>query len=142
MGKAVRVSAALPDQPPEMAVDGDPNTQWSAGEYPEQWIEVDLGSSYALGEIRLTVGQWPDGRTVHQLWVGDSQDAMKMVQEFTSHTYDFDELSYDPTTPLKNIRYVRVVTLDSPSWVSWREIEVLAPFPATATPTVEATATP
>jgi hypothetical protein len=34
LGKPVSVSAALPDQPQAMAVDGDPNTQWSAGAFP------------------------------------------------------------------------------------------------------------
>jgi hypothetical protein len=139
-GKPVSVSAALPDQPPAMAVDGDPTTQWSAGAFPTQWIEIDLGAPFTIGEIRLTVGQWPAGETVHQLWVGTTQDAMQMVREFSGHEYDFDVMNFVPATPLQNIRYVRIDTTESPSWVSWREIEVLAPFPGTPTP--EATLTP
>lgn len=148
LNKTVHVSAALPDQPPEMAVDGNPSTQWSSGEFPTQWIEIDLGSAYSIGEIRLTVGQWPDGNVLHELWVGASPDSMHQVREFSGHMYDFDVLSYSPPAPLRNIRYVRVVTTTSPSWVSWREIEVLAPFPATPTPiqeltpTIEVTPTP
>jgi hypothetical protein len=138
LGKPVEVSAALPDQTAQMAVDGDPNTQWSAGAFPTQWIQIDLGSSYTIGEIRLTVGQWPAGQTVHQLWVGANLDALQLVNEFSGQEFDFDILNYAPATPLENIRYVRVVTTESPSWVSWREIEVLAPFPGTPTPTPEA----
>jgi hypothetical protein len=141
-GKSVQVSASLPDQAPEMAVDGDSTTQWSAGEFPTQWIEVDLGAAYSIGEVRLTVGQWPDGQTVHQLWMGTSRDDLQKVYEFSGYTYDYDILSFEPPSPLQNIRYVRLVTSESPSWVSWREIEVLAPFPAAPTPGVEALPTP
>jgi F5/8 type C domain len=142
LNKPVTVSAALPDQSPQNAVDGDPNTQWSAGAFPEQWIEVDLGSPVSIGEIRLTVGQWPAGYTVHQVWVGAAQDAMRQVHEFSGSEYDFDILSYIPAAPLQDIRYVRIVTSDSPSWVAWREIEVLAPFPATPTPSPSPEITP
>jgi hypothetical protein len=141
LGKAVEVSAALPDQPAQMAVDGDPTTQWSGGAFPTQWIQIDLGAFYTIGEIRLTVGQWPAGQTVHQLWVGANQDAMQLVNEFSGQEFDFDILIYTAATPLENIRYVRVVTTESPSWVSWREIEVLAPFPGTPTPTPEVSPT-
>lgn len=140
--KPVQVSAALPDQTPEMAVDGDPNTQWSAGAFPMQWIEIDLGAAYTIGEIRLTVGQWPAGPTVHQLWVGSSHEAMRMLKEFAGQEFDFDILDYIPTASLTNIRFVRVVTTESPSWVSWREIEVLAPFQSKFAPTVEIVPTP
>ena len=142
LGKTVEASEALPDQTPQMAVDGDPNTQWSAGAYPTQWIEIDLGASYSIGEVRLTVGQWPAGQTVHQLWVGASRDTLQLVYDFKGKEFDFDVLNYVPATPLVNIRYLRIITTESPSWVSWREIEVLAPFPPTPTPTSEALLTP
>ncbi len=142
LGKPVSVSAALPDQSPQMAVDGDFNTQWSAGAFPTQWIEVDLGAAYTVGEIRLTVGQWPAGDVLHQLWVGPSQDNMQRVYEFSGHVYDYDMLNFVPDKPLNGIRFVRIVTTESPSWVSWREIEVLAPFMATPTPIIEITPTP
>jgi hypothetical protein len=142
LNKLVGASAALPDQTMQMAVDGDLNTQWSAGAYPTQWIEIDLGALYAIGKIRLTVGQWPAGSTVHQVWVGASLDGMQQVYEFSGREYDFDVLNFVPTTPLENVRYMRIVTAESPSWVSWREIEVLAPFPSKPRLTLEAPLTP
>jgi len=134
LGKPATVSAALPDQPPAMAVDGDTNTQWSAGAFPTQWIEIDLGTAYTIGEIRLTVGMWPDGETVHQLWIGATRDAMRLVSEFRGQEYDFDVLNFIPAVALTNIRFVRIDTTASPSWVSWREIEVQAPYSGTPTP--------
>jgi hypothetical protein len=142
LNKPVEVTEALPSQTAQMAVDGDPNTQWSAGAFPTQWIEIDLGAPYAIGKIRLTVGQWPAGNAVHQVWMGASRDSLRQVYEFSGREFDFDVLNYVPAAPLQDIRYVRIVTTESPSWVSWREIEVLAPFPATPTPVTEITATP
>ncbi len=139
LGKAVIATEELPDQTAIMAVDGDPGTQWSAGAFPSQWIEIDLGSAYSIGEIRLTVGMWPAGEAIHQLWVGADRKQMKLVHEFSGEMADYDVLSYLPASPLLNIRYVRIVTTESPSWVSWREIEVVAPLPATPTPTVTVT---
>ncbi len=142
LNKSVEVTEALPDQPAQMAVDGNPNTQWSSGAFPTQWIQIDLGASYTVGEIRLTVGQWPSGETVHQVWVGASRDVLRKVYEFSGREFDYDVLNYMPTAPLENIRFVRIVTTESPSWVSWREIEVFAPFPITPTPTSEPSLTP
>lgn len=142
LNKPVKGSESLPDQTARMAVDGDANTQWSSGAFPTQWIEIDLGTPSSIGEIRLTVGQWPSGETVHQIWVGNTQDALKQVYEFKGSEFDFDVLNYVPVIPLQGIRYVRIVTTESPSWVSWREIEVLAPYPATPTPGAEITPTP
>jgi len=67
---------------------------------------------------------------------------MQMVYEFTGREYDFDVLNFVPNKPVQNIRYVRVITTENPGWVSWREIEVLAPFPATPTATMEPVSTP
>jgi hypothetical protein len=142
LGKQVSVSASLPEQPPQMAVDGDFNTQWSAGAFPTQWIEIDLEALSTIGEIRLTVGQWPAGDVLHQLWVGSSQENMQLVYEFSGHEYDYDVLNFVPAVPLNGIRFVRIVTTESPSWVSWREIEVLAPFMATPTAAAENTPAP
>lgn len=142
LNKPVQVTEALPDQTADMAVDGDPNTQWSSGAFPPQWIEIDLGGLYNIGEIRLTVGQWPAGHTVHELWVGSNRESLQKIYTFRGDEFDYDVLDFSPVTQLGNIRYIRVVTTESPSWVSWREIEVLAPFPVTPTPTTEPTLTP
>jgi hypothetical protein len=138
LGRPVTVSAGLPDQPPELAVDGT-DAQWSAGAFPEQWLMIDLGAPQTIGSIRLLVGQWPAGRTVHQLFAAGPDGAMRLLVEFRGYTRDYDQLEFIPSAPLTNVQYIRVVTLESPSWVSWREIEVLAPFRPTPTPTATAT---
>ena len=36
-------------------------------------------------------------------------------------------LEFIPEAPVPDVRYVRIVTRSSPSWISWREIEIIAP---------------
>jgi hypothetical protein len=123
-GNKVTASQSVPDQPPANAVDGT-GAGWNAGAGPQQWIELDLGVPSTITAIHLTVGQYPDGQTDHQIWVRGSSGDLKMVYEFKGNTADNQILDFNPTPPLTGIRFVRVVTTQSPSWVAWKEIEVI-----------------
>jgi hypothetical protein len=117
-------SQALPDQLATYAIDGAPETQWGSGGGPTQWIEINLGKPYTITGIRLTVAQYPDGNTTHQIWARGSSGALKLIHEFKGNTIDNEVLEFVPDQPLTNIQVIRVVTIQSPSWVSWKEIEV------------------
>ena len=126
-GKTARASMALPDQPPEQAVDGNGGSQWGAGAHPPQWIEIDLGAPLTVGAIRLLVAQYPDGATVHRV-VGRSPDgSTQLLAELSGETHDGDWLEITADAPWESIQFIRVETLNSPSWVGWREIQVFAP---------------
>ncbi|MEJ2012834.1 MAG: discoidin domain-containing protein [Anaerolineales bacterium] len=126
LGKPVRASNSLPDQPPENAVDGSA-AQWGAGFDAPQWIEIDLGRPRTIGKIQLTVAQWPAGETVHQIWGGATGEALKLLHEFRGSTEEGDMLVFEPVPPIENLQILRFVTTSSPSWVAWRELEVFAP---------------
>jgi len=126
LGKGVTASRALSDQPAANAVDGT-GAQWGAGASPKQWIEIDLGDLYSVREIRLMVGQYPEGPTTHQLYVGSTTGNLQLVHTFDQATEEDQILVYQPDTPLTDIRFVRITTISSPSWVAWKEIEVIAP---------------
>jgi len=123
----VTASAALPDQPAKNAVDGSLDTWWSAGLDAPQWIQIDLGASSTVSAIRLVVSQYPEGDTSHQIWVGADENQLTLVHTFDGFTKDLDALEFTPPAPLTGIRYMRIVTTLSPSWVSWREIEIRTP---------------
>jgi hypothetical protein len=127
-GKKVTASHFIKGFEPGRAVDGNPQTWWGAGASAPQWIEVDLGSPSTIATIRLRTSQSPAGATVHRLIVrGPSTGGQYvLLHEFKGNTADMDVLTYTPATPLQAIQFVRVQTLSSPSWVSWREIEVIA----------------
>lgn len=125
LNASVTASSSLPESPPANAVDGSIESIWSAGTDPEQWIQIDLGQPRSVDEIRLTISQYPAGYTVHQIWGGDSEANLQLLHEFAGNTADPQTLIFRPPAPIAGIRYLRVVTKQSPSWVAWREIEVI-----------------
>ena len=114
--------------PPGAAVDGDPDTAWGAGDFAPQWLEIDLEVPTAIAEVRLLVGQSPDGETTHRISVKGAEpgDAFQVAHTFSGVTVDAQRLTVAFPEPLEAIRYLRVETLSSPSWVAWREVEVIS----------------
>ncbi|HKZ54828.1 MAG TPA: RHS repeat-associated core domain-containing protein, partial [Anaerolineales bacterium] len=138
-------SATWAGWPTERAVDGNLSSAWNAGGSPLQWIEVDLGQERSVGEVRLHVEQVPSGRTVHEVQVAGEGRAFSVAYTFDGLTHHGDVLERVFCPALSDVRYVRLVTTVSPSWVAWREVQVYeaeaTPTP-TSTPTATATSTP
>ncbi len=126
-GAAVVASAELTTEPAANSVDGDPSTRWGSGQFAPQWIEIDLGAPVAVAAIRLGVDQFPDGNTVHTVLGKPPGGSYRELHVFSGSTTTGDVLEYLPPTPWEGIRYLRIETSASPSWVAWREIEVFAP---------------
>ena len=123
-GKPVTASRSLPNELPANAVDDNMATQWGAGEHPVQWIEVDLGGSYRITQIRLLVAQYPAGNTTHRVQVRNfSSGTYQTVHEFQGSTNDNDWLVFKPDAPVENVAQIRIQTILSPSWVAWKEIQ-------------------
>ena len=126
LGMRVQASRSLPDQKPSGAVDGDTKTWWVAGDVAPQWIRIDLGKPATVNMIRLVVTQSPAGNTLHQVWAGSAGDQLSLVHVFEGYTEDGQVLEFKPDTPIENIRFILIATRQSPSWVGWKEIEVIA----------------
>jgi hypothetical protein len=121
--KPVRVSAFLPDEPPQNAVDRE-ESGWNSGDYAPQWLEIDLQRPATVTLVRLVVNQYPAGETVHQLWGGGPGEELRLLHEFRGLTDTNHVLAFQPETPLANLQTIRVRTTESPSWVAWNEVEV------------------
>ena len=110
---------------PAMAVDGLANTWWSAGAIAPQWIEINLGAPTNIFEIRLLTSQSPNGATVHRIRALTADGNWITLTEFSGNTNDSEWLIYIPEEPLDDVQFIRVETISSPSWVGWREIEII-----------------
>lgn len=128
LGKPVSVSNQISGQAGMFAVDGDLGTWWGSGGGPPQWIQIDLGATHSIQAVRLTTSQDPAGKTVHKLLGkgASSSGGFQLLYTFTGDTVDGQTLTFTPLQPLKGIQIIRVETTVSPSWVSWREIEIVA----------------
>ncbi len=125
--KSVRFSQTLPGYTGVMAVDGDPGTLWNSGADAPQWIELDLGEAFNIQEIRLIVSQYPRGMTVHSILArgAANQDEYVTLHVFSGITDDGTVLSVSPESPWQEVRYIRIESIQSPSWIAWREIEII-----------------
>lgn len=124
-GATASASQAAGDGPAAHAVDGLVDTIWSASNDAPQWIELDLGAERTVDTIRLLVAQSPAGPTRHVVSVRGSPGTYRTVATLEQSTTDGDWLEVHPDTVLTGVRFVRVETTRSPSWVAWREISVL-----------------
>jgi WD40-like Beta Propeller Repeat/RTX calcium-binding nonapeptide repeat (4 copies)/F5/8 type C domain len=123
-GRPVTTSWTLPDRPAARIDDGRNNFIWGSY-YAPQWVEIDLGSPQTVARIALVAAQTPNGSTDHVI-LGRAYmfDRWRGLGELRGDTRDGQLLQVVPTRPWRNIRYVRVETKSSPSWVAWREIAV------------------
>jgi len=125
-GRIVRASSAYPNAPPAGAFDGVLDTGWGSGTFPVAWIEIDLGKNVALGSLRLLPAQSPSpASTVHRVYGRlDGTTAEVLLHEFRGITEDrlWISTALDPAKP---VRYLRIETVTSPSWVGWFEIEII-----------------
>lgn len=115
-----------------LAFDGDLDTNWNAKNLPIQWTAVTLDDLYLVDRIELVVAQSPAGPTTHVLWLGNGSGVRTLYKRFSdAHTEDGQTLTveFNPPRPIDDIL---VQTLESPSWVAWREVRVFgSPAPLT-----------
>ena len=117
---------------PEKAIDGNQNTWWSSGGFPTQWIQLDLGAAASLNKVRLLVNQDPSGTTTHEVYGGPTSGSLGLLGTLSGSTQEWQWLELASTAT--NVRYIKVVTTSSPSWVGWREIEVYGGEAVVSTP--------
>jgi len=128
-GRLVKSSTALPELPPSNAFDGRADTVWGSGGFAPAWIEIDLGRPSTITQIRLLVAQSPAGETIHRAIGISSSGKEGQLAEFRGVTTEGDWLTVTLTTPVFDIQSIRITTLASPSWVAWRQIEIVTDPP-------------
>jgi len=92
----------------------------SGGSAPA-WVQLDLGQPTTITKVRLYTAQTPAGPTSHQILGGLMPDSLAPLGVLDGNTADAQWLELQVK---RQVRYLKIVTLKSPSWVAWGEIEV------------------
>lgn len=125
-GRPASASSSLVEAPPALAFDGDPTTAWNAGSGPPAWLEVTLAGPTRVFEVRLRVAQTPGGPTSHHVRALVDGHGWVSLADLGGATHDDQVLTVRPAHPVDGVRAVRVDTDASPSFVAWREVEVVS----------------
>jgi hypothetical protein len=127
LGKPASAESSDPAHPPAHAVDGRLDTYWTAGAFAPQAIDIDLRGRHPVRRIRLHASQLPDGPTVHRVLARATRTNVFALQHtFSGFTADGQVLEFDLPEAADQYGHIRIATDSSPSWVGWREIEVLS----------------
>jgi len=134
LNKPVRVSASWVVDPPERAVNGNPNDWWGAGGPAPQWIEVDLEGIYSVSKIRV-INEGPTGYASYQVFGRGPDNKNRLLHVFDGNKSNNQTLEFSPDTAWEDISTVRIEINSGSGWVGFREIQVFSrddpkPLPA------------
>ena len=116
--------ASAGEESAHLAVDGDPDSFWSAQLEAPQWYSVSFDDLYLVNKLEMVIAQSPAGPATHEVWLGNGSGTRTLYSRFDDlHMEDGQTLEV-PIVPPRSISEVLVLTLESPSWVAWREISV------------------
>ena len=119
-----------------LAIDGNSSSVWSSQQPAPQWYSIVLDDLYLVDRIQLEVTQAPSGRTTHEIWLGNGSGTRTLFERLPNiHTEDGQLLDV-AVNPPRIVDEVLILTLASPSWVAWREINVFG-LPLTDPPASE-----
>jgi hypothetical protein len=129
--------------------DGDANTYWESanGAFP-QWLQVDLGATYAIGKVTLKLPPSTAWATRTQtLSVQASTNGSSFSDAVGSATYTFNPASANTvniTVPGTSARYVRVNVTANSGWAAGQigEFEVYPSGGGTTNPSASLSASP
>ena len=94
-------------------------TIFNTGTYAPGFVEIQLSGLYTVNIICLQVAQSPNGNTLHQIYVGTTTNPSTLVTTLNGYTSSGQWINLTYSPPLTNVRFLRVNTVTSPSWVAW-----------------------
>ena len=107
-----------------LAVDGDVDSYWSSQKHATQWFSIAFDDLYLIDRVEMVVAQAPAGPTTHEVWVGNGSGTRTLHKRLVD-VYSEDGQTLRVTLdPPRIAKEVLILTVDSPSWVAWREVRV------------------
>lgn len=115
----------------QIAAVGDPKpstTYFNSGGYAPQYLELELPCFYTVHNIFLQVAflaqytPTPNiGHTIHKLYAGPTTIPTNLVATLDGNTTSNEWIHINFSPPLSNVRFLRLNTVSSPSWVAWKK---------------------
>jgi hypothetical protein len=136
LGVTPTASQTNPNNPLTNATDGSSCTAWGSGDYANAngsglgtWIQLDLGSTHSIDSMTLWMEQTPaDGNVLMRIETSVDGAAWTSFQDpadFTMLLHANDPwvtAFHDAQGQAIALRYLKITFLDSPSWISVREL--------------------
>lgn len=121
-GSSPNFYSAIGSLAAQMAALVDPNPSplyFNSGGFAPQYVELQLPSPYTITSVALQVAQLPNGITHHQLFVGPTSNPTLLASNINGFTSSGEWINLTYSPPLTNVRFLRLNTISSPSWVAW-----------------------
>ncbi len=119
----VRASRYLPGHPPENAIDGRDST-WESGTDAPGWVEITLPEPGRMDQVTVWLAQYPAGETRTLVTAKTAGGQTVLVADHTAETRESDKLVFPLPGGLDGVASVRVEVVNSPSWISFYDIEL------------------
>ncbi|MDE0198655.1 MAG: discoidin domain-containing protein, partial [Caldilineaceae bacterium] len=108
----------------QRAVDGDLESFWSSNRLPTQWFSITFDQEVLVDRLEMVVAQSPAGPTTHEIWLDDGSGILTLAHRIAENHTEDGQLLQVEINPPQRAQEVLILTLESPSWVAWRELRV------------------
>ncbi|MCY4092007.1 MAG: discoidin domain-containing protein [Caldilineaceae bacterium] len=108
------------------AVDGDPNTWWSADDFAPQWLALSFTEFHLVNRIEFSVSQIGEGPTEHEIWLKNGPEEFTLYAELVNSSTSDQDVLAGVVFPPKSATGVRITTRQAQGWVALREVRVFS----------------
>ncbi len=115
---------SLPDHPPAFLTDGLPTT-WESGSDPPVWVRLTLAEPTRVEAVLAQLAQWPASDTRYAASVRLADGTRVSLGEVAGYTEDTDLVRFDLPGGLDEVVEVQIDALESESWISYYNVDVL-----------------
>jgi len=129
-GTASNFYAPLGSLAAQIAAVGDPTpstTYFNSGGFAPQYLELELPCFYTVHNIFLQTAYQANtatpyiGHTIHKLYAGPTTIPKNLVATLDGNTTTNEWIHINFSPPLSNVRFLRLDTVYSESWVAWKK---------------------
>lgn len=97
---------------------------YQSGASAPQYVQIEFPVAFNVTRVCLHVDQYPNCTTVHYLYSGFYGQNLKLVKNITGFTIHNQWINLTFNENLTHVKYLKLETVQSRSWVAWRRFLV------------------